>query len=489
MVTDTFSAADPAYTEQLSSWIEFEKSAVRLLAATSNLSFNHSVDLVLFRNPLRDKSVSELLNLHKYAADFVGRPINVEDTSDLADEMLRLELAPSKIDIGKLASEWHAEKASYGSKAEFIADKLKSFMYKDNGRIAPVDVVLYGFGRIGRLLARELVLQAGKGDQLRLKAIVTRSVNEEQIAKRAALLRMDSVHGPFPGTVKVDGPGKALVINGQLIKMVESNAPDDIDYTKYGINNALVIDNTGKWRNKEALSLHLKSKGASRVLLTAPGQEVPNIVFGVNEGEFDIDKEKIFSAASCTTNAIVPILKVVDGKWGIKMGHMETVHAYTNDQNLLDNFHKKNRRGRAAAVNMVITETGAAKAAVKVLPNLINKLTASAVRVPTPDGSLAIMHLTVDKKTTREEVNEVFKDAALHGPLVEQIKYSMEEELVSNDIVGSITPAVFDSPATIVSHDGQSMVLYVWYDNEFGYVRQVAALAKYVTKVRRKSYF
>ena len=222
---------------------------------------------------------------------------------------------------------------------------------------------------------------------------------------------------------------KLIIINRATDKIktvmeeVMDKNPEDIDYTQFGINNALIIDNTGVFTNREQLSRHLQAKGVSKVLLTAPGKEVPNIVYGINQGTLDIENENIFSAASCTTNAISPILKVVNDKFGVVKGHIETVHAYTNDQNLLDNMHKKVRRGRSAAINMVITSTGAGSAVTKVIPDLKDKLTANAVRVPTPNGSLAILSLELGKGTTVEEVNAAIKDAALNGELVNQIHY------------------------------------------------------------------
>ena len=224
-------------------------------------------------------------------------------------------------------------------------------------------------------------------------------------------------------------------------------------------------------------------------MLTAPGKGVPNIVHGVNHNEYNPDDVHIFSAASCTTNAITPILKVVEDKLGVVKGHLETIHAYTNDQNLVDNMHKKYRRGRAAALNMVITETGAGTAVAKALPSLAGKLTSNAIRVPVPNGSLVVLNLEVNKATSIEEVNEIMKTSALEGDLVEQIKYSMNNELVSSDIVGTSAPAIFDSHATIVSADGKNIVLYVWYDNEYGYSHQVIRLAKYISKVRRFTYY
>ena len=303
------------------------------------------------------------------------------------------------------------------------------------------------------------------------------------------MLSNDSVHGQFEGTVDVDLAGKCLILNGQRIQMIEAKNPEDLDYTSYGIDNCLLIDNTGVFTDREALSRHKQSKGVNKVLLTAPGKEIPNIVYAINQGTVNIDEETIYSAASCTTNAISPILSVIEDNIGVERGHIETVHAYTNDQNLLDNMHKKPRRGRSAAINMVITSTGAGKAVTKVIPSFENKLTANAVRVPTPNGSLAILSLNLKKESTREEVNALLKKAALEGNLVNQIHYSMDEELVSSDIIGNTCCAVFDSPATIMSNDGKNVVLYVWYDNEFGYTKQVIRLAKYIAKVRRLHYY
>ena len=444
--------------------------------------------MVLFRNHLTDTTISEIINLHEYSKKVVNEPIDVFTTAELASCLLELDLAPAKMDIGKLANEWIQEKASHNSQKDFLLNKL-SELEAEHGNIEPRDVVLYGFGRIGRLAARELIKQAGKGQQLRLRAIVTRGNSEADIIKRASLLRNDSVHGAFKGSVIADPENSAIVINGQKVQMIGASNPEDIDYTAHGISNALVIDNTGAFTNREALSRHLKSRGVSKVLLTAPGKEIPNIVYGINQHELDIENENIFSAASCTTNAISPILKVVNDKYGIVKGHIETVHAYTNDQNLLDNMHKKPRRGRSAAINMVITSTGAGKAVTKVIPGLKDKLTANAVRVPTPNGSLAILNLELNKSVSVDDINNTVQREALDGDLVNQIYFSIDSELVSNDIIGNTCCAVYDSEATLASNDGKSVVLYTWYDNEYGYTKQVIRLAKYITKVRRAIYY
>lgn len=478
-----------SYEENLNEYVRREKAAVKLISSIGHLMYEKSIELVLFRNPLVDKSISDVLNLHSKAKSIAFNPVDIFDSSSLAKELESLDVAPSKIDIGRLAAEWHSEKTNYASQTDFLKDKLKDFIAADGHQLQPKDVVLFGFGRIGRLAARELVKQAGKGQQLRLRAIVTRKVTDEEIIKRAALLRNDSVHGLFSGTVDADVENKALIINGQIVKLIEANNPEDVDYTSYGINDALLIDNTGVFSNREQLSRHTQAKGISKVLLTAPGKEVPNVVYGINENTLDLENENIFSAASCTTNAISPILYVVENKLGVVKGHIETVHAYTNDQNLLDNMHKKPRRGRSAAINMVITSTGAGNAVTKVIPSLKEKLTANAVRVPTPNGSLAILSLEVEKETSVDEINELIRKAALQGGLVNQIKYENDPELVSTDIIGNICCSVYDSNATIVSNDKKNVVLYVWYDNEFGYTKQVIRLAKYIAKVRRLIYY
>lgn len=477
-----------SYEKELAFQADRRKATTEFIKIISDLWYDKAIEIVLFKNQVIDKNVSDIINLHEYAGEFVQKPISIFDSVELLHAINGILLPPSKIDIGKLTYEYHSDDNNYPDAKSFILDKLKEA--KTTKAIEPKDVVLYGFGRIGRLLARELLAKTGKGNQLRLRAIVTRGMlTPEILEKRATLLKTDSVHGQFTGTVDYDLKKKALLINGTTVHMITSDRPEDIDYTEFGIKDALIIDNSGAFRDKKSLERHLKASGADKVLLTAPGKEIPNIVHGVNQYEFEPDANKIYSAASCTTNAITPILKVVDDSLGIKKGHLETIHAYTNDQNLVDNLHGKYRRGRAAALNMVITETGAGSAVAKALPTLSGKLTSNAIRVPVPNGSLAILNLEVKNKTTEESVNTIIKKHALEGNLVEQIKYSLSNELVSTDIVGTSAPSIYDSNATLVSSDGKNIVLYVWYDNEFGYAHQVIRLAKYIAKVRRFTYY
>ncbi|MBV2196286.1 MAG: glyceraldehyde-3-phosphate dehydrogenase, partial [Flavobacterium sp.] len=386
------------YEKELAFQADRRKAGVEFIKIISDLWYDKSIELILFRNQLIDKNVSEIINLHEYAGAFVGKPINVFDSVEIANAIVDLDLPPSRIDIGKLTYEYHLEDDKYNDAKAFVIDKLKNA--KNFQEIKPKDVVLYGFGRIGRLLAREMMSKIGKGQQLRLRAIVTRDKNDAVLLeKRASLLRYDSVHGDFHGSVIADPENNALLINGTTVHIITANSPEEIDYTAYGIEDALVIDNTGAFTTEEALKRHLTSKGADKVLLTAPGKGVPNIVYGVNHEDYNPDEVNIFSAASCTTNAITPVLKAVEDTLGVVKGHLETIHAYTNDQNLVDNMHKKYRRGRAAALNMVITETGAGSAVAKALPALAGKLTSNAIRVPVPNGSLVVLNLEVGKNT------------------------------------------------------------------------------------------
>ncbi|MGK0327892.1 glyceraldehyde-3-phosphate dehydrogenase [Polaribacter sp.] len=474
------------YEKEVVSQTKTRRATVEFINIVHDLWYNKSIELIMFRNPLVDKRASEVLNLINYAKEFVNKPITILDALSIAKAIQKVDLPSSKLDIGKLAYECYLHPKGCEDKVAFIKKKLKNATEAKD--ITPKDVVLYGFGRIGRLLARELMTKMGKGSQLRLRAIVTRGkINQDVLEKRASLLSMDSIHGDFLGTVQIDMENKALVINGTTVFMISAKSPEEIDYTKFGIKDALIIDNTGAFRDDVELSRHLKAIGASKVLITAPAKGVPNIVHGVNHKQNNPDKFDIFSAASCTTNSITPILKVLEDNFGIKKGHLETIHAYTNDQNLVDNMHSKYRRGRAAALNMVITETGAGKAVAKVLPALEGKLTSNAIRVPVPNGSLAILSLQLRRPVTTDVVNAIIKQHALEGDLVEQIKYSLDNELVSSDVIGSTAPSIFDSKATIT--DGESIVIYVWYDNEYGYSHQVMRLAKHIAKVRRFTYY
>jgi len=479
------------YTNSLENWIADEKFGFEFVNLIGQLYYDKSIELIIFRSQLIDRSSSVIIKKHSHSLSVIGKELKIEVSVLLARELLNMGLPPARIDIGRLNKEWVEEGDKYPDPKSFLADKLKHLVGKKAGYEKPVDVVVYGFGRIGRLVARELIIQ-GNGTQLNVKAIVTRGNSPEEIKKRASLFRNDSIHGPFRGVAIEDTDNKMLLVNGHKVKMLATNNPEELDYESEGIHDALLIDTTGVWNNREGLSKHLNAKGIDKVMLTAPAKgDVANIVFGINhdDGTVDYNKEKIYSAASCTTNAIVPVLYAIETTLGVEKGHIETIHAYTNDQNLTDNYHKKPRRGRSAPMNMVLTSTGAATAAAKVIPSLKGKLTANAVRVPIPNVSLAIISITVQQQTTLEEVIEILRSAALNGRLVEQIRFSASTEAVSTDFIGDSCAGIFDAPATLVSADGKSIILYVWYDNEFGYTIQALRLAKHIAGVQWETYY
>ncbi|MDX2422574.1 MAG: glyceraldehyde-3-phosphate dehydrogenase [Amphritea sp.] len=461
----------------LADWKGREALAEEMIPLVGRLYRDKHVETSVYGRLINKRSVVDVMKAHRFVRQLEDQELSVHDTYPVLKALDSIDVKGAHVDVGKLAVKFRDE-ANGMSMEEFLTAELAPVLGGDESE--PTDVVLYGFGRIGRLLARLLIERTGGGHSLRLRAIVVRKGKAtNDLEKRASLLRRDSVHGSFHGTIQVDEENQAIIANGNLIKVIYSDGPDQVDYTQYGIDNALVLDNTGIWRDEAGLSLHLKSKGVAKVALTAPGKGIKNIVMGVNHGDIE-DSDRILSAASCTTNAISPVLKAIDAKYGVTNGHVETVHAYTNDQNLIDNYHKGDRRGRAAGLNMVITETGAAKAVSKALPQLEGKLTGNAIRVPTPNVSMAILNLNLDSETNKEELNNYLRDMALHSPLQKQIDYSNSPEAVSSDFVGSRAAGVVDALATIA--EGNRCVLYVWYDNEFGYSSQVIRMAQRMAK-------
>ncbi len=479
--------ANKKYTQELNCWIKGEQLAAHAISIIHRLWTEHSVELVLFRRVLVDEGIVEILAHHHYASQISQSKLRIRDTLPIIEGIATLSLCPSTIDVGRLALEWRKEHAGNGQSdlASFLHTKLDAHLNNGTCSTGSRDVVLYGFGRIGRLLARILLARGGAGDALRLRAVVCRG--KLDMYKRANLLKRDSVHGLIHGHIEILEQEEAIVVNGHYIQFISANTPESVDYEQYDIHNALVIDNTGIWRTRADLGKHLEARGVERVLLTAPGKEdIPNIVYGVNTLGWNAD-EHIFSAASCTTNAIAPPLKVLNDRFGIRSGHIETVHAYTNDQNLLDNYHKKQRRGRSAPLNMVLTETGAAIAAAKAMPELAGKMTSNAVRVPTPNVSLAILSMELEREVSRDEINDVLRQASLSGPLASQIDHTRDEDVVSSDMIGNNHPAIVDSLATKVH--AQHVVVYVWYDNEYGYSTQATRVARVISGVERPRYY
>ncbi|WP_285162573.1 glyceraldehyde-3-phosphate dehydrogenase [Shewanella goraebulensis] len=459
--------------KHLQSWQERFEMAEAMQPLLGKLYRNQGVEVLVYGKPLLNASTIEIIKAHRLVRRHIGEKLRLRESFPFVEALSKLSVKHCKVDIGKLAINYWRDNADASQIQAYMTKELEQGLnFGDD--VDSKDVVLYGFGRIGRLLARLMIEKTGKSNKLCLRAIVLRGGKKGDLEKRASLLRRDSVHGPFNGSVEVDEENNAIIANGTYIQIIYANSPDQVDYTQYGINDALVVDNTGIWKDEDGLGLHLKSKGASKVLLTAPAKgAIKNVVYGVNENDI-LPEDMIVSAASCTTNAITPVLKAVNDKYGIENGHVETIHSYTNDQNLIDNYHSADRRGRSAPLNMVITETGAAKAVAKALPVMEGKLTGNAIRVPTPNVSMAIISVNLNGETNREELNEYLKDIALTSDLKNQVDYTDSTEIVSSDLVGSRYAGVVDSQATIA--DGKRAILYVWYDNEFGYSCQVVGV-------------
>ncbi|MEU5410226.1 glyceraldehyde-3-phosphate dehydrogenase [Nocardia asteroides] len=471
-------------TEQLDRWNAQEAAAEAMIPIIGTLYRSKGVTILLHSRSLVNKSVISILRTHRFARQIEGEELSVDETLPFLQVLNTLDLGPCKIDLGQLVTAYRADERGL-SVAEFAEVALADVIGAGAGSPGPRDVVLYGFGRIGRLVTRLLIEKAGSGNGLNLRAVVVRKGGDEDLAKRASLLRRDSVHGAFNGTIKVDTDNDTITANGNVIKFIYSDDPNSIDYTEYGISDAILIDNTGRWRDRDGLSQHLRP-GIAKVVLTAPGKgDVPNIVHGVNHRGLDLTQQ-IFSCASCTTNAIVPPLKAMDDEFGILRGHVETVHSFTNDQNLLDNYHKADRRGRSAPFNLVLTETGAASAVAKAMPDFKAKITGNSIRVPTPDVSVAILNLHLAQETTREAVLEYLREASLHGPLSRNLDYTAATDVVSSDFIGSRAAAIIDANATIV--EGDTAILYVWYDNEFGYSCQVVRTVQFISGIEYPTY-
>ena len=464
-------------------WKWREGLAELMIPIIGNL-YRDGINILVYGKSLVNESPVEIMRAHRFARQSDMNELSELETFPILQYISGLDLADCEIDIGELAVRcpfFSTLKEDSSGLPDFINKELKSVINKDSNRPeSPKDIVLYGFGRIGRLVTRMMIQNTGPGNYYKLKAVVIRKASDDDIYKRASLLSRDSVHGSFDGTVRVDEDNSCLVINGNPVKIIYANSPEEVVYSDHDIKDPIVIDNTGVWRDESGLGLHIKS-GASKTILTAPAKgDIKNIVFGVND-EILNNEDQIISAASCTTNAIVPVLKVLNDEYGVEGGHIETVHAYTNDQNLIDNFHKGDRRGRGAPLNMVITSTGAVKAVGKAIPELADKLTGNAIRVPTPNVSLAILSLILNVDVDKENLNSYLKSMAFHSKYREIIGFVNSSEIVSTDFYSSPFASIIDSQATITS--GNRVTLYCWYDNEYGYSKQVINLAKKVSNI------
>lgn len=475
--------ARPGLDGVFADWKEREALAEAMIPMIGGL-YRRNIVIYIHGVPLYNQSVIDLMKAHRFVRQIEQNEMSEFETHPVLEILCQLELCPAHIDIGKLTSNFMADNEGLSMEA-YVKRECRDILGKrETLTHEPMDVVVYGFGRIGRLVTRLLVEKTGGGHNLVQRAVVLRPPKDPilDLNRRASLLRRDSIHGGFRGTIRVDEKNHVLICNGNVIHFIYASDPTEIDYTRYGINNALIIDSTGVWRDVEGLSRHLKSKGAAKVLLTTSGKgSMKNIVSGVNSHLITPD-DKLIAAASCTTNAIVPVLKCMNDRFGIVHGHMETVHAYTDDQNLHDNIHSKERRGRSAPLNMVLTESNATSSIGKLLPELDGKLTGNSIRVPVPNVSMAILHLTLEQAHSRDEIIEYLRDISLNSNLQRQIGYTVSNEVVSSDFIGDRHAGVVDSDATIV--DGHHVVLYVWYDNEFGYTCQVVRVGQHMAGIR-----
>jgi glyceraldehyde 3-phosphate dehydrogenase (phosphorylating) len=332
-----------------------------------------------------------------------------------------------------------------------------------------VKVGVNGLGRVGRALVRHL---AGDPD------LEVAAVNDlADAATLARLLRSDSTFGPFEREVVLDGD--TLVVDGARIAVTSVATPAQMDWAAHGVD--IVVECTGRFRTRETAAGHIDA-GAKKVIVSAPGKDVDaTIVMGVNDEVYDSSLHDVISNASCTTNCVAPMVKVLDDAFGLDHGFMTTVHAYTNDQNLLDGPHKDARRARAAAVNIIPTTTGAAKAVGEVLPRLAGRLDGIALRVPVVDGSLVDLAVLLNRDVSATDVNAAFEAAAREGSLVGALRYS-DDAIVSSDIIGSAFACVFDSELTQAS--GRLVKIFGWYDNEWGYMCRLAELTRLVAARR-----
>jgi glyceraldehyde 3-phosphate dehydrogenase len=326
-----------------------------------------------------------------------------------------------------------------------------------------IKVAINGFGRIGRLTLRASL------DRSDMEIVAVNDLTDSKTL--AHLLKYDSVHGKFPGTVEVDGDD--LVVNGKKIKVFAERDPGNLPWKDHGID--VVVESTGVFRTRDKISLHLQA-GAKKVVLCVPSKKADDVdatvVLGVNDNDIK-PEHKIYSNASCTTNCLAPFAKVLHDKFGIKRGLMNTIHSYTNDQIILDAPHSDLRRARAAAMSIIPTTTGAAKAVGLVIPDLKGKLDGFAMRVPTPDGSVVDLTAELEKEVTKEDINAAIKEAA-EGDMKGILEYCTDP-VVSTDIIGNTHSSVFDSLMTQVI-DGKFVKVLSWYDNEYGYSNRVVDL-------------
>lgn len=445
----------------MSTFSQIIEVAEQLTVVASRLYRQHDVRLQCAGHPVLSRSPAQLVASMQFA--LVANGIELDEMRELLKALTDAELMPCTIDIADIA-------AGEG----LDTPELLQVIEVSDDRAEPRDVVLNGFGRVGRLLVR-LMFEDGCGPLLQLRAIAVRPGTE--LEHRTELLRQDSIHGRIHADVEYAQDDRAVVINGQSVPFVEMSGPEDVSQLQPLSldSNTLLIDSTGSRRKKAELDPWIGGT-ISQVLVTAPCSEpVPNVVRGIHSAEVDLS-QPLISAASCTTNAIAPIAAWLESTYGLKHLHMETVHAYTNDQNLVDNAHSSPRRSRAATENMIITATGAQKAVGLVLPDIGAKMTATAVRVPVADVSLLTCIFQLDGLATGDEMREAFRQASHQIGWRQLLGFSSNAAAASSDFKGDRHACVIDGPS--IECDADRGVLQAWYDNEIGYCAQVLRLAE-----------
>jgi glyceraldehyde 3-phosphate dehydrogenase len=342
----------------------------------------------------------------------------------------------------------------------------KAISYVERSLTMGVRVGINGFGRIGRLVTRAAI------NDEKIEIVAINDLADK--AEMRHLFKYDSVHGTYKGDVSITDDG--IKIDGKEIKVISERSPEKLPWKELEVE--VVLESTGLFTKREGAAKHLEA-GAKKVIISAPATD-PDItmVMGINEDTYDPKKHNIISNASCTTNALVPVVKVVKDSFGFKKGFMTTIHAYTNDQVILDGPHKDLRRARAAAMSIIPTTTGAARATGLVMPELKGKIDGLAMRVPTFDASIVDLVVNIDREVTVEEVNSAFKAAAGNGRLKGILEYT-EDPIVSIDVIGNPVSSVFDSLATMAM--GDTIKVMSWYDNEWGYSNRVVDVIKYIT--------
>lgn len=455
--------------------------AHEMIPIIKRLHRDYNVVLSIFSQALLGADDIGVVRAHRFARHVVDRPLSMQSTLDILRVLDSLELVPASLDLGSLVVRFNRDPE--GDLEAFLRAQLTDIIDKRSARHHR-DVVLYGFERVGRMIARLLIARDSEYAGPRLRAIVVPPRGNDTVSI-GALLRRDSVHGQFAGSVIVDEEAGTVTANGVEIQVITTEDAASVDYAAHGIEHAIVVDNSRESQDRAGLEQHLAASGVERVVLVGRGEgDVKNVVYGINDHEITDDQAgKVVATASCTTNAVATILSALDGRYGIRHAHIESVHAYTSDQSLLDEYHSSPRRGRAANLNIVPASTGAEQAVAEVLPALQGKVTAAAVRVPVPDVSMAALNLALDKNVDRDGLNNYLRKVSLYSTMKQQVDFTTSPTVVSSDFAGSDYNCIVDG-ATTMAHDNHVSVR-IWYDNDVSHARQSLRIIEHIAGARR----